>query len=54
MRIVEPTAKNWEIYSQLCELDAEYRVCDESRKEGIIAKALQFCDELEIDGDDVE
>lgn len=52
MIVVEDTEKNWEIYSQLCELDAEFRVCDdESAKSDIIAKALEICENLEI-GDD--
>ena len=49
MIAVEPTPKNWEIYSQLCELDAEYRVCDdEASRSDIIAKARELCEELEV------
>ena len=49
MILVEPTSKNWEIYSQLCELDAEFRVCDdEASRSDIIAKAVEICESLEI------
>ena len=47
--IVEPTPKNWEIFSQLCELDAEYRIrTDEQSRSDIIALANRLCDELEV------
>lgn len=49
MILVEPTPQNWEIFSQLCELDAEYRICDdvESRND-IIAKAVEICQNIEV------
>lgn len=47
--IVEPTAQNWEIYSQLCELDAEFRVCTDSESRAdIIALAQRLCENLEV------
>lgn len=47
--IVTPTPKNWEIYSQLCELDAEYRIrTDEQGRSDIIALANKLCEELEV------
>ena len=49
MITVEPTSQNWEVYNFLCELDAEYSLCDdESRKAEIIAKAVEICDTLEV------
>ena len=49
MIAVTPTPKNWEIYSQLCELDAEYQVCkDEQSKEDIVSLANKLCEELEM------
>lgn len=49
MIAVEPTPHNWEIYNQLCELDAEFRVCeDEQGKRDIISLAQRLCDELEF------
>ena len=49
MIAVEPTAQNWEIYSQLCELDAEFRVCDdEQSRADIIALAQRLCENLEV------
>lgn len=48
MITVEPTHKNWEIYSQLCELDAEFRVCnDEQGRRDIISLAQKLCQEIE-------
>ena len=50
MIAVEPTPKNWEIYDLLCELDAEYRMCDdENSRADIIAKAVELCEELEVE-----
>ena len=49
MIAVKQTPKNWEIYSQLCELDAEFRVCeDEESRSDIIALANKLCEEVEI------
>ena len=50
MITVEPTPRNWEIYSQLCELDAEYqqRTDNESRSD-IIALANKLSEELEVE-----
>lgn len=49
MIVVKPTPKNWEIYSQLCELDAEYRVCDdEQARDDIISLATKLCKEVEL------
>jgi len=46
---VTPTPKNWEIYSQLCEIDAEFRVCDdEESKQDLIGLANKLCEELEM------
>ena len=47
--MVEPTQRNWEIFSQLCELDAEYRICDDvDSKADIILKARELCENLEV------
>lgn len=49
MIAVEPTERNWEIYSKLCELDAEYQArTDEESRSDIIALAQTLCQELEI------
>jgi len=49
MIAVEPTPQNWKIYSQLCELDAEFRVCDdEQSRADIIALAQRLCKNLEV------
>ena len=49
MITVEPTPKNWEIYSQLCELEAEYQVkTDEESRSDIIALANKLCENLEV------
>ena len=49
MIVVEPSPANWEIYSQLCELDAEYRICeDEEGRSDIIALARKLCLNLEV------
>ncbi len=49
MIAVEPTPRNWEIYSQLCELDAEFRVCkDEESRADIIVLANKLCESLEV------
>lgn len=49
MIAVEPTEQNWEIYSQLCELDAEFRVCTDSESRAdIIALANRLCEKLEV------
>lgn len=54
MITVEPTPHNWGVYNQLCELDAEYRVCkDEQGKRDIIALAHRLCDELEFEKSDL-
>ena len=46
---VKPTPQNWEIYSQLCELDAEYQVCeDEESRRDIISLARKLCTKLEV------
>lgn len=50
MIAVEPTPRNWEIYSQLCELDAELQVCDDEQgRRDIISLAQTLCKELEIE-----
>ena len=52
MIAVTPTPKNWGIYSQLCEIDAEFRVCnDEQGRQDLIELANKLCEELELDGD---
>ena len=49
MITVEPTPHNWEIYNQLCELDAEYRVTDDEQgRRDIISLAQRLCKELEV------
>ena len=49
MITVEPTQKNWEIYSQLCELEAEFQVkTDEQSRSDIIALANKLCKEVEL------
>ena len=49
MITVEPTQKNWEIYSQLCELEAEFQVkTDEQSRSDIIALANKLCEEVEL------
>ena len=49
MITVEPTEQNWEIYTQLCELDAEYQVCeDEESRSDIIALANKLCLKIEV------
>ena len=49
MITVEPTKKNWEIFSQLCELEAEYQVkTDEESRRDIISLANKLCEELEV------
>ena len=49
MITVQPTPKNWEIYSQLCELEAEYQVkTDQESRSDIIALANKLCKEVEL------
>ena len=49
MIAVEPTPQNWEIFDQLCEIDAEYRVCeDEESRRDLISLANKLCEELEV------
>ena len=49
MITVEPTPANWEIYSQLCELDAEFQICeDEESRSDIIALAKKLCMKIEV------
>ena len=49
MIAVEQTQKNWEIFDVLCELDAEYNATDdEDRRADIIRKAVEICEELEV------
>ena len=46
---VQLTERNWEIYTQLCELDAEFQVCeDEESRSDIIALAKKLCMKIEV------
>jgi len=45
--MVEPTQANWDIYDQLCELEAELSVNPENR-EDILALARNLCKEIEV------
>jgi len=44
---VELTQHNWDIYDQLCELEAELSV-NPQNKEDILALARNLCKEIEV------